>query len=244
MTTIKHQLYLLVLIFAALLSCTKKPNTTKDGHYKISATIENLSDGTKILLRKQKDDTTITIDSTVALNGQFEFQGRIQTPAMFGIFIDGIRGGIFPLVEDGSINITAHSDNLKASTISGSKLNDELQQFKEGSQKIVSKINDLFPQIQKARFNNDLSKINEINNKMRAINNENTRYSLDYAKNNPNSFVSSVILQDLLRIPEVDINEVKNIYSNFSEDVKKSEYSKNIYRFLLSRTEAQKDSIN
>ena len=105
----------------------------------------------------------------------------------------------------------------------GSKLNDELEKFKEGSEKIVNKINDLFIQIQKARAENDLETINDINNKMRAINDENTRYSLDYAKNNPNSFVSSIILHSLLRIPEVDKNEIESTYINFSDDVKKSE---------------------
>jgi len=66
-----------------------------------------------------------------------------------------------------------------------------------------------------------------------------------YKKNNPNSFVSSIILQSLLRIPEIDRNEVESIYANFSDDVKKSEYAKNISIFLKStKSIQQKDTIN
>jgi len=243
MFTTKYQLCTLMLVLLVLSACSKKSTTTENGEFIIKASIENLRDGTKVLLKKQKNNTTITIDSTLAKNEQFEFKGSLESPVMFGIFIDSIRGGLFPLVESGSIRIAAHQDSLNMATITGSKLNDELQQFKEGSQKIVSKINDLFIQIQKARSENDLSEINEINNKMRAINDENTRYSIDYTKNNPNSFVSSIILQDLLRMPEIDLEEVRSIYSSFSEDVKKSEYSKSIFDFLASRTTVQNDSI-
>ncbi len=234
--------FCILVIGISLFSCNTKSDALVDGDFYIKVKITNLIDGTKIVLKKQENNATVSIDSTVANNGEFEFKGSIENPAMFGIFIDSIKGGLFPLVERGSITITAHRDSLYTASIKGSELNDELQQFKEGSQKIVSKINDLFIQIQKARSENDLGKINEINDKMKAINDENTQYSLDYAKNNPDSFVSSIILQSLLRIPEIDINEVRSIYSNFSHGVKKSEYSKNIFTFLESET-VQKDNI-
>jgi len=229
---------LIILLFATSCNKTSSHKTNDDFHIKVA--IDDLSDGTKVVLKKQESNATISIDSTTVYQNKFEFKGNLETPAMFGIFIDSLRGGLFPLVESGTISITAHKDSLYTPTIVGSKLNDELQKFKEGSQKIVSKISDLFIQIQKARSENDLQKINDINAKMRAINDENTQYSLNYAKNNPNSFVSSIILQSLLRIPELDLNEVRSIHNSFSEDVKRSEYSKNILAFLESSSPQKK----
>ena len=234
MIMFKHKLYCLVFLLLTVSSCNTKSSNSTEGDFHLKVRITDIADGTKIVLKKQENKTIISIDSTIAKNDEFEFRGNLETPSMFGIFIDSIRGGLFPLIESGSITITAHKDSLFAPSIKGSKLNDELEKFKDGSQKIVSKINDLFIQIQKARSENDLEKINEINDKMQAINEENTQYSLDYAKNNPDSFISSIILQSLLRIPEIDINEVKSIYASFSDDVKKSEYSKNIFDFIES----------
>ena len=239
-----NKFYIVILITTLLYSCNSKSDTVEEGNYAIKATITGLADNSKIVLKKQENERTIIIDSTFSENDRFEFKGNIESPAMFGIFIDSLQGGLFPLIESGTITITVHKDSLYKPVITGSSLNDELEKFKEGSERIVNKINDLFIQIQKARAENDLEKINDINNKMRAINDENTRYSLDYAKNNPNSFVSSVILHSLLRIPEIDINEIESTYSSFSVDVKKSEYSKNILRFLETMPISEKDSIN
>ena len=234
--------FTLLTLLLLISSCNEKSNEISDGDFHLKVTIKDLPDGTKVVLKKQEKNATVLIDSTISNKGKFEFKGSIDIPEMFGIFIDSIRGGIFPLVESGSIEITAHRDSLFTPVITGSKLNDELQKFKEGSQKIVNKINGLFTQMQRARGENDLEKIKELNSKMRAINNENTQYSLNYAKNNPNSFVSSIILQSLLRIPEIDINEVRNIYTSFSEDVKKSSYSEIIFEFLESSS-PQKERV-
>ncbi len=238
-----HYKQITIVLALLLTSCNTTSNKLADNEFHIKVEIKDLVDGTKIVLKKQENNSTISLDSTTSSDHKFEFKGILESPTMLGIFIDSIKGGLFPLVENGEISITAQKDSLYAPTITGSELNDELQKFKDGSQKIVSKINDLFIQIQKARSENDLQKINEINRKMRAINDENTRYSLDYAKNNPNSFVSSIVLQSLLRIQEIDLNEIRNIHANFSNEVKKSEYSKNILSFLESNEVSEKDSV-
>jgi len=243
MSTTKFYIYSIILSLILLSSCNSKSGKKQESNFTIKVKLENVEDGTKVLLKKQESNTTITIDSTTAKNGIFEFKGYTETPAMYGIFIENTKGRILSLVESGTVTITADKNSLQNAVITGSKLNDELKKFKEGSEKIVNKINDLFIQIQKARSENDLEKINEISDKMRAINDENTRYSLDYAKNNSESFVSSIVLQSLLRIPDVDIKEVESIYINFSKDVKKGEYAKNIYNHIQSYTN-KKDSIN
>ena len=245
MQSTKYFISSIIIIATLLLACnTTKSESIKAGDFLLKVNVIGLTDGTKIALKRQENGSTITIDSTVSKNNEFQFTGNVETPVMFGIFIDSVQGGLFPLVDSGTITITAHKDSLFNPVITGSELNDELKKFKEGSEKIVNQINDLFIQIQKARAENDLETITEINEKMRAINDENTRYSLAYADNNPNSFVSSIILQSVLRIPEIDINEVERIYNGFSEEVKRSEYSKTILRYLQSNVAVQKDSIN
>ncbi len=239
-----NKFYIGILIITLLYSCNSKSDTVKEGNYTIKITITGLADNSKIVLKRQEGQATITIDSTLSKNGYFEFNGNIETPQMYGVFIDSIQGGLFPLIESGITTITAHKDSLFNPQITGSKLNDDLEKFKEGSEKIVNKINDLFIQIQKARAENDLETITEINQKMRAINDENTKYSLAYAKNNPSSFISSIVLQSVLRIPDIDVTEVESIYNDFAVDVKQSEYSKNISRYLQANISIQKDSIN
>ena len=231
------------ILILIIYSCQNKSTSFSDDNYFIKGDITALSNKTKVLLKKQENGITISIDSTFSENGKFEFSGIIETPAMYGIFIDSIKGGIYPLVESGTITINAHKDSLYNPRVSGTKLNNELNVFKEGSKKIVDKINDLFPEFQKARAENDVEKIDQINAEMKAINDENTTYSLNYTKNNPDSYISAMILQSLLRMPDMNPEKAKLIYTNFSDEVKKSDFSKSIKNYI-ERDMVQKDSIN
>ena len=233
----------IIILTAIITSCQNKKENSSEENYLIEGDIIALNNNTKILLKKQENGATITLDSTFSENGKFQFTGAIESPGMYGIFIDSIKGGIYPLVENGTILIKAHKDSLYKAEVSGTKLNDELNDFKEGSKKIVDQINDLFPQFQKARAENDAEKIDKINAEMKAINDENTAYSLNYAKNNPESFISAMILQSLLRMPDMSPERAKDIFNTFSEEVKKSDFSKNIKNYI-EQDIAQKDSIN
>ena len=233
----------ITMLILVICSCQKKSTNFSDDNYFIKGNITALSNNTKIVLKKQENATTVSIDSTFSENGKFEFTGAIKIPAMYGIFIDSLKGGIYPLVESGTITISAHKDSLYNAQVSGTKLNNELNVFKEGSKKIVDKISDLFPEFQKARAENNVERIDQINAKMKAINDENTAYSLNYTKNNSNSYISAMILQSLLRMPDMNPEKAKLIYNNFSDEVKKSDFSKSIKNYI-ERDIDQKDSIN
>ena len=237
----KKVISILIIIFI-FSSCQKESTKSSEDIYFIKGHISELTDKTKVLLKKQENGTTINIDSTFSENGQFEFSGNIASPEMFGVFIDSIPGGIYPLVENGTITIKAHKDSLYKAEISGTELNNELNTFKKGSKKIVDKINDLFPEFQKARAENDVDRIDQINSEMKAINDENTAYSLNYAKKNPDSFISAMILQSLLRMPEMNPEKAQEIFNNFSDEVKESSFSKNIKDYI-ERDKIQNDSI-
>ena len=46
-----------------------------------------------------------------------------------------------------------------------------------------------------------MDKLEEINAQMRAINEENTVFALQYAKQHPDSYISALALQSVLNIP-------------------------------------------
>ena len=135
-------------------------------------------------------------------------------------------------MENTTITIEANIKNLSTSKITGSQTNDDYLDFVKESNKIISKMNILFPEFQKARAENDAEKLEEINKKMQAINDRNTAFILRYARLNSESYVSAVALQSILRIPSIDKDSIANIYDNFSDYVKKGDYSKEIEEYL------------
>lgn len=230
------------LLIFLLYACQNK-GITNENSFKIFGSVNTLLNGKKILLKNQENDHLKTIDSTVIKNGQFIFEGSILKPKIYGIYIEDIDGVIGLFMENTQINVEVNSDNLRQSKIKGSKTNDDYIEFIKNSNKIVSKMNIYFPEFQKARSENNIEKLEEINNKMKEINNENTSYILKYAKNNPDSYISAVALNSILSIPTVPKDTIRNIYNNFSDYVKKGDISREIEFFLQTSEPIHLDSI-
>ena len=224
---------ILLLIFMLLfVSCRNSERKNYNTGFSLKGTIEKSLNGKKVLLKTQEKELLTVLDSTRIKNGTFEFTGNIDKPEVFGIFIDSITEAIGLFMENTTITIEANIKNLSTSKITGSQTNDDYLDFVKESNKIISKMNILFPEFQKARAENDAEKLEEINKKIQAINDRNTAFILRYARLNSESYVSAVALQSILRIPSIDKDSIANIYDNFSDYVKKGDYSKEIEEYL------------
>ena len=211
-------------------------------NYTINITFEDIENTIKLEMKKQENSTTILIDSTFTLNGKATFKGNIDFPEVYGIFITDQEQGIFPIVEKGTINIRTNISDLSNTQISGTKLNDQLNKYKDESKKISSQMNEFFHEFQKARSENDDEKLIEINRQMQAINFKKDLHSLNFVRNNPNSFVASMVLYSLVNNNEISKDTIAKLYSKLSKDVKKSEFSKNI-AIGLEMYRINKDSL-
>jgi len=223
---------LLIILILSFISCQQSERKSYVNGYFLNGSIEKSLNGKKVFLKTQENKKVKVLDSTTIIDGKFNFKGRVDKPEVYGIFIDSIEGTIGLFIENGNITIEANKDNLSASIISGSKINDDYLDFIKRSNQIISEMNILFPEFQKARAENDAIKLEEINKKMQIINDKNTAFILGYARQNPKSYISAVAIQSVLRIPSLNKDTITNIFSKFSDYVKKGEYSKEIEIYL------------
>lgn len=224
-------------------SCHKNRVSNEDNNFRLIGSVQsNRFESKKVYLKKQELNNLTLMDSTVIKNGKFEFKGKVDRPIVYGVFIEELDGLIGLFMENSIINIEVNTMDLEQSKIFGSKTNDDYITFTENSNKIVSQMNDLFPIFQKARAENDIEKLEEINARMQQINNENTKYVLDYAKKNPDSYIAAVALHSILNIPTVNKDTIAEIYNNFSDYVKQGDFA--IQTSIFLENFAQKDSIN
>ena len=235
------KIILLLIFMFSFLSCQNSEKKSYPNGYLLTGTTERSLNGEKVLLKTQENKRIKILDSTYINDGKFKFEGIIDKPEVYGIFIDSIKGAIGLFMENTAIIIEANIKDLSSSKIIGSKMNDDYLEFVNESNKIISKMNILFPEFQKARAENDAEKLEEINKKMQIINDKNSAFILSYTRGNPNSYVSAVALQSILRIPSIHKDTIANIYSKFSDYVKKGDYSKEIEIYL--NTPINLDSI-
>jgi hypothetical protein len=201
-------------------SCKKEKQliTTNDS-YTLSINIDN-NEGNKTYIQKLLSPTEI--DSSIIENGVSHFNGEILTPERYILTIENVFGGKMFILENDSININIKDNDLINAAIFNSEINDELIAVQKKSESIYNKIDLLFPELQRARLENDVESLNNISNKMSSIEQENINFHFTYASENPNSYISAMILNDLSKRDSIDKNKISTIFTSFSSEVKKS----------------------
>lgn len=221
-------LSILILVF----SCNKKVSIESDGHFYIYAKGNQFADSTKVFLKVQKFNTIVHLDTTYFKKNTFEFEGEIAKPEIFGIYIDSLKEAMGLFIQNDSVFIDLNKNSISESQIRGSQLNDEYHSFISETNKIMSKTNYLFPLFQKARTENDVKKLNEINKKINSIHQEKLSYMVQFAKKNPNSYISALALQSLLKEESIHKDTIALIYNSLSTKVKKGNLSLEILMYL------------
>ena len=221
---------LFTLIIFTLSSCLKDNKTiTEKESYFLTITTESDASN-KVYL--QKLVIVEDIDSTLIENGNAYFKGSVETPQRYLITIDSYFGGKMIVLENDSITVSIKNKDLINSNITGSKLNKELLNVQTASEKIYSKIDVLFPDMQIARLNNDAEKLQEISKKMTLIEQENIDFNFKYVKENPDSYISAMILSDLARRDSIETKKITDSYNSLSENVKKSVDAQKVAAFI------------
>lgn len=237
----KNTLYFVISLL--LISCAKKEDSTIENGYNLTVKIKGVEDNKTVFLKKQANGVSIKLDSAITKNETVKFNGKIELPEIYGIFIENNSQGIFPIIESGNIQINTHIDSIYEAKATGTPLNKQLNEYKDKAREISERMNQSFYEFQKARAENNLDRINEINKKLKLINKDLSNYKLDFIKNNPNSFVSSMVLFSIAQNKETNLNTIENLYNSLSNEVKKSEFSNNI-KSILDNSIRVKDSIN
>jgi len=222
---------ILLLSILFLISCVQ-PTTVlkKKNNFYIHISVDN-TEGNKVFLLKTTP-SIIAVDSATISNNTVVFNGSFSTPERYLIKINSLDGTKLFIIDNDSIQIAINKEDITKSTILSSPINDELRHFQSKSKQITSKIEFLFPEIQRARLNNDAKKLAEISTKITNITQENIDYSFDYILKNPTSFISAMILNDLSKQKDINLDRIFNSYQLLSKRVKESADAKEVLLFL------------
>ncbi len=199
----------------------KKVITTKIDGFILSGTIEShLYD--KVYLNKIVENHIYPIDSTAIENDQFSFRGVVEYPERFALTFENYSTKVVLIIENSNFQISLISNQINEPIITGSALNNKLNEYQLSSKNIFKKIDLLFAKFQKARLENDANKLIEIGNEMKNIEFEFVNYSYKFIKDNRNSYVAAMILHDQLKNAKADTLRIVKTYHLLSEEVKKS----------------------
>jgi hypothetical protein len=199
----------------------KKEADSKKNGFVLNGTLKSfLSD--KVYLNKIIENELQPVDSAKIENNNFVLRGIVDYPERFLLSFENSSAAIIFIVENTNFEIFIDPNQLDEPIIKGSELNTKLYEYKLASKNIFKNIDYLFPKFQKARLENDVKKLAEVENELKKIETEFTDFSYNFIKNNSDSYVAAMVLSDQLKSSTVDTLRISNAYKLFSEKVKKS----------------------
>ncbi|MDR0507421.1 MAG: AhpC/TSA family protein [Dysgonamonadaceae bacterium] len=231
-------IFFTLLWTVTLNSCAK---AEKGNRYEIKGKIGNYGAPAKIYLQYIENNELITRFEPLN-QGQFSFSGSIQTPA---------RGRLVVIPDGSSINnqkqyehtmaIIVDSENMEISspdvianaTITGSQVNNELKKLNEQLKIINDKKNSLIQEYYDSEpgKQQDTEFLSFVQKKMETIENEFKSVYQAFIKNNPNSYVSLMILLEY-KDQVADATDIDSLFHSLSQNIQNTQEGKALATML------------
>ncbi|UNY98094.1 AhpC/TSA family protein [Zhouia spongiae] len=216
-------------------------NGVEKNTYNVTVDAASVKDSTNVYLQKAEGNTPPQIiDTLQVIDGKITFSGKAETPSVHVLAIEGTRGAIPFIAEEGNINIIAYKDSLNASVVSGTSSNDDFTKFLQGTKEMAKKVAVLRQEFNTARQQNDTISMKTLQEAFADIQEENKEYELNFIKENPNSFISLLVMERVLQSGAHGPEVLSPIFDTFAENLKQMEQGQKISEKL---TELNKLSV-
>lgn len=223
---------LLALFTLSIISC----NNLKDNEFLISGTANGIENGKKVFVEIQDENGVIAKDTGVIENGKFELKGSTDNIDLGFVRIENEKINLPIILEEGKIKINIVKDSLQKSTIEGTFNNDKFQKFNNESVAILEKVKKFEkennPKMQKALTENDTVTVNKIKKEYKNFQNDMNDYSKTFIKNNPDAFISVLLLENFLMREYIPATEIKSFYDKLDKKLVNTKSAQNIKKTL------------
>ncbi len=182
--------FILLLVLAVAASCAREPK------FRIAGTIDGI-DSAMMILQKRIPGGYEVLDSAALVKGAFQMTGSIDYPQMVNLAIKDKRGGLNFYIENSDITIHGHADSLYLASVSGSKTQSEFDTYKAAFDESNSEMSKLFDSYREARMSGNEEQAASIEKEVEALDAKQNELRKEFIRNNPSSYVSPVVLNEL-----------------------------------------------
>lgn len=209
----------------------------KDSGYSISGTVENPRAKQRIFvseLSENSNQTTI-IDTLEVVDGKFETDlPDKERPTLSFLTLEGTRGNVLYVADNTSIEFQIYPDSLYASKVTGGEDNELLYSYfdkvRESNEIAARDRGEMMEAFQRQ----DTATLNNLQQSQRDRAEEDLETKRQLVRENPNSIVSVLVLQDMVNSGMVNSTEAKELYNNLSSDVKNSHLGQMLNQTITS----------
>jgi hypothetical protein len=221
-------------IASAIISCSK----VGKNEYIISGIAKGVANGQTVVLEKQDESGMgmVPVDTVKIKDGKFEIKGKITEPGLYTLQVEKAQGKIPVILETGEIKVTVDKDSIQKSKISGTYSNDEFSKFNDDMKVVQKKVQKDMMAFQTANMqamndaqkNKDTVVVNKLMKEYGKIQEGLTSKYMAYAETHGKSFISVLIIDGMMKQPNVDIEKMKKMYAGLDKDLQNTKPGKSI----------------
>ena len=196
--------------------------------FKLNGTT-NLPEGKQIFrIQANANNQPSTIDTATVTNGQFSFKGSVEQIDVNFLFVEGEQVNTPFIVEEGVIEVNLLQEQLTEMNLGGTPSNNDLQTYREETKAFANELNAIVTEIQAANSLGDNILAKDLQQQYTELQADLINYEKNFIKTNIDSYISALILERFLNQKTMPRNEVKEIFSTYSERIRSSKSGINV----------------
>ena len=209
-------------------------NSTPEGYVLTGELRGDVENGTKVFLKTTDSlrRAMIELDTAIVENGQFIFNGTADSPQLNYIFIDGVRGNVPIIVENGEISFKVQKDSLSFAELKGTLQNDLFMDYLEESRTLSSMSRSMNEDFQRANASRDTAAVQALREEYLELQERGKTFELDFVKANPSALISALILEKVIAAKTLPIEEANSLFEALTPEIKASRPGKRLVELL------------
>jgi len=226
--------FLVLAALSVLASCSK----IGDNEFVINGTAEGVENGKMAILQVQDEMGVLPKDTVKIENGKFELKGSYPDgPEIAFIMIEGVNNGMVPFIfENGEINIIVDKDTIQKSKIGGTENNEKFQKYNEETSPIFKRMV-AFQKANQQKFidaskSGDMKTVEALREENAVFQKEMDKLSEKFIEQNPNAFLSALLLENFIGRQSLDPKKVKDYFNTLTTDIQKTKSGKRVGEFV------------
>ena len=223
---------------AILFICVSCSETTE---YTLNGTID-LEDGQNVLLLGVDEQSQLMPIDTVQIEaGTFSLSGSSKYPEMHYLNFEGVRSLLPVVIEAGTITVEAKKDSIQKASIKGTKSNQDVARFLEEVRTFNQALQEISFELRNAMLSKDSLNVSDLQEQYDDIVVKIADFEINFIKDNPDSYVSSLILEQRVTSGQIETTEAQDLFDQLDSRIQMTKSAQNILE-LLRQKELQEEA--
>jgi peroxiredoxin len=208
-------------------------STSGDYTINISADVED--DHQIFLVNFDESNKPNVIDTLYVKDGLTSYNGISKLPDYQSLWVNGVRGSVPVFVEPGEITVEIYKDSIQASKVSGTKTNVAFKRYIDEINPLFKSFYEIQNDMRNAMISRDSLGYKDLEEQLKEMESKFNDYQIDYTKSNPDSYISAMVLIQLVMNKAIDNEAAYEIYNGFSKTIKKTKSAVKIYELVAPK---------